>query len=1293
MHALVLGGLLALGACSPKTVNTVQPGAIDKDALDGEWYWRRTVAEVPYGSAATFAGASDQLERIRWRIEEDHLLGYRSYPNVDDAGPSGLEEDGFFGAPLLVFRIERHFDIRRGYDRTTGEESNVIEENVERPWYEREYFRVDWSQNLTDVGFSLAGLDAQILGFATGDDRAEAAPQFDDSDGDGVIDSLLLQQSVMLQPNTRSLPGFGDVPVCLFYGRAQHECAATEVSVVHSFLHTEQRPPYEGLAYDDHHMETFGYFSTQRLAYDRAYGIVEPNRTRWANRHRLFEKTYARDSRGVLICKVGRNKAPCDEFDLSDDPKLVKLPMADRAPQPIVYHAGPGFPEDLKPVMAQVAEDWNRPLADSINGLRYWDCMDKEGQPGACEDLVDQELQAFVFCPNNPSKDGDPEVCNTDHTGPEGKPDGVPDLVRVGDLRYSLAHVFEEAQISSPFGYGPSAADPVGTVVELGSGERLHLGAGEIISGTAYVYGHVLDRVAHQVADVVQLLNGEVGTDAFVQGEDVQAWVDAVRNGQTSAMAGRTQGVSNLWDEAQVEQRLAHINNGFRHHLGALHGTPRPTSPASFESFMAHAGDSIVQSGAFGAGQAGARAAFDDLMASGFTDLMWTDDSIGMLGFDPHGTSVAELDGRSPLELVDPALEAEREAGWVLAGQHAVDLDDGAFTDSSMVGLARQYADRGLTYEEVVADVRAQMFRSVMLHEIGHTLGLRHNFAGSFDALNYRPEYWTLREADGTVRPRHVDPESQAEKDGGIQSFQYSSIMDYAGARNVGWAGLGRYDEAAIKFGYASLVEVFTSVPAAPVIEGLPNTTALAYLSSYNHSNVYPTVLLWYTDGSMVQMHYTQLPGIAGDLDARQDVPFSRLTSTLNDQGTFADGLVLAEGVGGLTAGMPAVPYRFCSDEFAVGITCARFDMGADPYEAHQFLFERYINDYVFNNFSRTRYGFGDAPSYVSRLQARTFRPLRNWERYYALFHGIFNADGDPNVAEYFAAENGFGGWTAATDDSFRFLLQVITRPEPGSYASTVRADGVSMLAPSPAGTYEVPLVAGAYYESEWDFDSGYHWFERQMRIGNYWDRMLAVLALTDTSSQSFLGFDTAIDPRTYAIGFQDLYRDELHTVLGELLADEVGLVAPARLADDTLVYPDPMQPEAEWPPADASLVQPAAYWLVRFNAGLFGKSLLNQGYDRTFLNRSRLYVQGTGDAPTPAPDQAVVTFEDPVSRKTWVAWSFPMTDADGVPGAGRWGTASGARQLGSAAATRIHPGCTMRHRSAGLRGARASVG
>jgi hypothetical protein len=38
--------------------------------------------------------------------------------------------------------------------------------------------------------------------------------------------------------------------------------------------------------------------------------------------------------------------------------------------------------------------------------------------------------------------------------------------------------------------------------------------------------------------------------------------------------------------------------------------------------------------------------------------------------------------------------------------------------------------------------IRHPLFDAVTAHEVGHTVGLRHNFSGSYDAWNYLPEYW-----------------------------------------------------------------------------------------------------------------------------------------------------------------------------------------------------------------------------------------------------------------------------------------------------------------------------------------------------------------------------------------------------------------------------------------------------------------------------------------------------------------------------------------------------------------------
>jgi len=781
----------------------------------------------------------------------------------------------------------------------------------------------------------------------------------------------------------------------------------------------------------------------------------------------------------------------------------------------------------------------------------------------------------------------------------------------------------------------------------------VNTGPGEIISANAFVYDHALDRIATSTADLVALINGDLAEEAFIAGENVEAWIEALASGNTEALVGRTDGLDGPWTEEDLTGRLSAISNGFAPLLAPeLQGIRRPEHPSEFDDYMASVADAIDRSGAFGAGAAESMQHWELLLDSPYDDLMWSEETVGVYGYDPVAMlngDTTQLDSRSPLDLVHPRNVAVREYWRVVAGQHAVDLDDGAFADASLLGLALHYAELGYTWEQAREDIRQELFKAVMLHEIGHTIGLRHNFAASFDAFNFEPEYWDLRN-DGDMRPRHVDPESPAEIAGRIREYQYSSVMDYAASRNGDWHGLGHWDEAAVKFGYGELVEVMNALPPTTQIEGLPNRDALGFISSYNASNVYPSVLLWYNSGEILEIHYTDYLGIAGDLEARVDVPLDRLVAT-SEEGGFAGMLQVEDRVANVVeAGAPAAPYRFCSDEFAIGMTCARWDEGADPYEVQQSTMNRYWNHYLLNNFQRNRYGFGDAEDYLSSLQDRIFDPLRTWQRYYALFHGIFQAETDPFAADFFVAERGFGGWTAATDESFRFMTQIVMRPEPGPHGHQYRADGTGLYEPMfGAEIVDIPLVAGAYYESEWAYDSGYHWFDRQSRIGTYWDRMLALMALTTTESYGFIGYDTSADPRAYSIGYQDLFRDPIALFLGQLMSDDVTALGPI-LDGDTLVYPDTVKMGRSWPPDGEKQVSPAAYWLIQYDAGLFGKSLLSRGYDRSFINRARIYVEGSGDAISVPPGQETVSYTDPTSGKTYTAWSFPALRDNGNP-------------------------------------------
>src|SRR2546423_1381828 len=114
MKRLTLITLLAGCAAEIAPRNTVQEGAISKDDLQGVWYFRQTVVGVPYTTGFTFVGeqGDNEMEKIRWDIQEDQLIARRAYEYAkgSEANETNnqLGTDGtYFGAPVAAFKIKK----------------------------------------------------------------------------------------------------------------------------------------------------------------------------------------------------------------------------------------------------------------------------------------------------------------------------------------------------------------------------------------------------------------------------------------------------------------------------------------------------------------------------------------------------------------------------------------------------------------------------------------------------------------------------------------------------------------------------------------------------------------------------------------------------------------------------------------------------------------------------------------------------------------------------------------------------------------------------------------------------------------------------------------------------------------------------------------------------------------------------------------------------------------------------------------------------------------------------------
>ncbi|MBW2459950.1 MAG: hypothetical protein JRI68_36010 [Deltaproteobacteria bacterium] len=221
--------------------------------LDNPEFWTQaSIIDVGFGTQGYLLPSTFTQEphRIKWEITENLLLGRLPYERIDGTdgkGVGGLTPDG---QVVVAFPIIKHFDIRRAYNPSTGEELNVIEENAsDRPWHEREYFRVDWSQNLNTDAYDFdtlsllgvySGLQYSPLAYYVSDPNHEHAPFFNVNDGyfDVTTKAWVTPGLVDLSHMGWGIKAF---PACFlprdFFGGSEPtgNCNPNEITIRHAF--------------------------------------------------------------------------------------------------------------------------------------------------------------------------------------------------------------------------------------------------------------------------------------------------------------------------------------------------------------------------------------------------------------------------------------------------------------------------------------------------------------------------------------------------------------------------------------------------------------------------------------------------------------------------------------------------------------------------------------------------------------------------------------------------------------------------------------------------------------------------------------------------------------------------------------------------------------------------------------------------------------------------------------------------------------------------------------------------
>ncbi len=888
---LAVGALvahLAFGCAEPVAdIDRTQPNKIKKTAFQGEWYYRQTVVDINGTATSSFVGLEGDGERVKFQVTENMLIARRAHDDVlgVDAPAYNVPQQFFDayatrdadddkGSPVAAFGIQSHFDVQRAYNSSTGEQSNIIMENMmDRPWFDRQWMRISWTQNM--IGAMTSGvipyekMEASIAPQDQGLEEQDVtwfiecnrkgsmekvscdAPDAEVTYIDTVTEFIATPRWPDCFLNFFSIPGIFNA-----------DCGTERISVRSSFAKIRDmetcnmeegcdrtftlQNDFVPREYDDFADKKFGYFRMNRAAYDRRFGSRDTNVQHFAHVRALWQQYTRKSANG----------------DMED------IPYHERAVKPIPYYVNVDHPYDLLDEMGQISDDYdmafrrivfalhnhsaeeagaNKPFATIEDVPRMFYICTNPGPADieAGEVPPSPELEAFYVQSNDAYKRG---VCVR---GGDAK--------RMGDVRYSFFNFINGPNLEGPLGYGPSSADPF---------------TGELVNGTSNAYGAAIDSYSQYLLDMINIVNGDLEPRDIGYGKNVEAYFAALR--ERAASGEVVDGVSmqalTLSARAEVtpaamqvslergrlnkarEQILSKLEQTeIKHLLSAGEEPLRLKSSFQANPLQSLQGTAIEQKVLFPELVKGL--SMNRLQDAGDLDDETLEQVSPFRGMSPAALRARMKD--IELQNIKKRLHFANEGfdpkflGWAREGRQIRD------------NLRGQGVEEQDVQFELWKWVRGKAYIGLQEHEVGHSLGLRHNFAGSTDALNYFPQYWSIRQKSfkpdcktevvgGQAQPkgyrtfdafglamhstapggcRVVDEETGEETEvgasdeehaasyleimeSGIETYSNASIMEYGSTFGLNdQAGLALFDYAALAYGYGGLLEVFNSPP------------------------------------------------------------------------------------------------------------------------------------------------------------------------------------------------------------------------------------------------------------------------------------------------------------------------------------------------------------------------------------------------------------------------------------------------------------------------------------------------
>jgi hypothetical protein len=723
--------------------------------------------------------------------------------------------------------------------------------------------------------------------------------------------------------------------------------------------------------------------------------------------------------------------------------------------------------------------------------------LPKDHTPAKCDELV-AEVAAAVALEEDvtESKTALAEQCES------------ATRVRMGDLRYHQVNGIPEPQTPSPWGIYTDAEDPL---------------TGQTISASINVWTWVNEVWSQKVIDQMRYIKGELETADVTEGTYVDDWAAAAE-----AAAGGAGTLPKMTRE-EVSRRLADFSGGdieqvevdreqFKAQFPELYNETKLLKD-DFQGVMASIDAPNTMSAVYNSRRETAKGS--EMEAALMNKMMQQ-----FFGIEGMPINDGLLDLVSPLRGGNPTLrrEIERLKQNALAEQGRCIMYEHD-TPQSLTGLADilEYKFGNFNPEDApeVQHERAERMRkyiarrahmSVIAHEMGHSIGLRHNFVSSSDAWGFRPQYWQLRTKNGSVNkeckdlsatgeecvgPRYFDPLTDGEKSNLIHMFMHSSIMEYAGESTQDFLGIGVYDFAVTRMFYGDSVAVHADESYAV---GTPRAQAmLAKMDNFGGIlGIQPTINGEDIHYSLLQKEFnlirscvavnpddykpdrwdTEADGIwdpildggivfvdgAYTLCKQQEVDYVPWTSLRPPSGGEFDGYYRSHGAID-EQGRVRMPYGFATDRWADlgNISVYRHDNGADAYEIFDFLITQQEVGHIWDNYRRGRQTFsvrGAAGRALGRFNekirdgAKGLTLMKNVYKDFSMAVGYNFDQFWPSIAPLFFREN-----ILASGMVFDHFTRLASRPQSGPHFKDANAPVLRSDEDTPAGPGSTVVV------------------------------------------------------------------------------------------------------------------------------------------------------------------------------------------------------------------------------------------